>query len=246
MPVRLALLAVVAAALAPASARAEGCIVRGEHVVLADVVVGAGDTDGVDIDGARARAQLPATAQGSATVVVDDAVRFRGRRRNIWYTVARPVTTADGMVTLQAGAQVVKAHAGKGGVIAAAVMRFDDVLPGENKDPDETIRGLLLPCAALTLDQPPESESDAPDDGAAQPQETEDSWWIEKKPARTRTLRAAPRADAPSITMATIVEGQRFTFRRVAQQGDWMRVSRSGAGVTATGWIPRATLEPAD
>jgi len=125
-------------------------------------------------------------------------------------------------------------------------MRADDVLPGEDKDPEETIRGLLIPCGALTLDQPKDEGTDDADDVDTGDSADEGRWWLLKRASRTVVLRAEPRPRAPTVTLSTVVDGQKFAFERVGEQGAWMRVTRKGPGVEATGWIRRHELEPTD
>lgn len=241
---RLAVLGLAAIALGPSTARAEGCIVRGEHVILENVIGHSGDLVGIDLRGTRASARISAVSKALAKVAVDGAIAFEGTRGNIWYTLGRPLTVAHGMVTLNVGAQIVEAHTGEGGVIASAIIHAGDVLPGEDKDPEETIRGLHIPCAALTLDQPADRENDG--EGGRHQSGGDGTWWLEKKAARKVVLHVEPRPSAPTVTLATTIEGQQFSFERIAEDGSWMHVTRSGSGVRVTGWIRRADVEAGD
>jgi hypothetical protein len=241
---RLAVLGVAAIALGPSTARADGCIVRGEHVILENVIGHPSDLRGIDLKGTPARARIPPASHELATVTVDGAIAFKGRRGNIWYTIQRPLTIAHGMVMLKVGAQIVEARGGASRVIGSAVIRADDVFPGEDKDPEETIRALRIPCAALTLDQLADRENDGEVDVSNSG--GDGTWWLQRKSARTAVLHAEPTADAPTVTLATTVEGQQFSFERIAEDGSWMRVTRSGSGVRAIGWIRRADLEEGD
>jgi hypothetical protein len=164
--------------------RADECVVRGEHVVLESVVVRSGDVPVVvDLAGTSAQARIGVGRGAPHTVEVTDAIVFKGTRRNIWYTLARPLTVAHGMVELDAGAKVVNARARGAGVTASVVMSADDVLPGEDKAPDEIIQVVDLPCAALTLDEPGTDEQDDGDTEGLDSAGGNATWWRQRRAA---------------------------------------------------------------
>ncbi|HEY8922783.1 MAG TPA: hypothetical protein VIU64_00310, partial [Polyangia bacterium] len=195
---------------------------------------------------APASARVAARRGAPVAITVEGVIAFRGTRKNVWYRVARPITVVDGMVALDAGAQVVDAVSRGTDVVASVVMSADDVLEGEDKGAEETIRFVRIPCAALALDAPAQEEADDTKSSAADGNADERRYWIQKKAARSTTLRAQPRADAASVELTTTVDGHRFTFERVAEHGVWMRVMRAGSGARVTGWIRRDELEPSD
>jgi hypothetical protein len=240
-------LAVTSIALGPGAARADGCVVRGQHVVLADVIVRPSRVAplAVTLNDAPASARLGARRGAPVTISVEGAIAFQGGRKNVWYRVARPLTVADGMVELQAGARLVDAVARGTDVVASVVMRADDILEGEDKDADETARFVRIPCGALALDAPEQEEDDAMDIPDADSGD-EGRWWIQRKVGHSTTLRARPRAEALGVVLTTTLDEYHFAFERVEEHGRWMRVRRLGRGVRVTGWIRRRELEPSD
>lgn len=247
----------------PAAARpaAADCRVRGEHVTLADVVVRPDRSETFEVDLADVPAR--ATIGGGSRVRIDvsGAIAFRGSRKNVWFKIARPVLVADGVVRLTEGAELVHARADGDDVIASIVQWADDVLPGEDKDPDEVIAGIRIPCRALRLGGT-QGESDDPtdDEGGSTDEDAEPSehafepdpsprlgWWQSRGTRRTVVVRAAPRADAGGVTLSTIVTGEGlFDFEGVEKRGGWLRVRRAMWGAEVVGWIRRAELVAMD
>ncbi len=139
----------LSAAARPAAA---GCRVRGEHVTLENVVVRA------DINRRRwtstcptSRRVPPSVLEAACASMCRARCSFRGTRKNVWFTVAREIAVANGVVHLAEGAELVHARADGDGVVASVVQWADDVLPGEDKDPDEVIVGVRVPCRAVRL-----------------------------------------------------------------------------------------------
>jgi len=226
---------------------AGACVVRGENVVLENVLVRPGPAPLiVQLNGTPASARIGKSRWAAALLDVDGAIAFKGTRRNVWYTVARTLTLAHGMVELRPGAHVVGARARGNDVIASAVMHANDVLPGEEKDPDETLGSLRIPCAALTLDLDggdPDAEGTGGDEAAA----AEDAGYVVTRQAeRSIDVRVGPYESAHRVTLTTGVENERFSFRRLAESGPWMRVTRGRGRVRVTGWVRRARLEASD
>jgi hypothetical protein len=260
--VRLHLTLLVLAGL-PAAARpaAADCRVRGEHVTLADVVVRADRSETFEVDLADVPARATIGTGSRVRIDVSGAIAFRGARKNVWFETARPVVVADGVVRLAEGAELVHARADGNDVVASVVQWADDVLPGEDKDPDEVIAGIRIPCRALRLGDA-QGESDPMDDEAASTDENEAEpsghtfepdpsprlgWWQNRGTRRTILVRAAPRADAAGVPLSTIVTGEGlFDFEGVAQRGAWLRVRRAMWGAEIVGWIRRAELVAMD
>jgi hypothetical protein len=59
-------------------------------------------------------------------------------------------------------------------------------------------------------------------------------------------LRAAPRDDAPGVTLVSTVGGRQFDFQRLTERAAWMRVVHEARGVQTTGWIRRADVQSTD
>jgi len=226
---------------------AGACVVRGDEVTLEDVVVRPGAAPLIaHLEGTPVKARIGASRWVPARLDVEGPIAFKGTRRNVWYTIARALTVSHGMVELAPGAHLVFARARGNDVIASAVLRADDVLPGEDKDPEETLGSLRIPCAALTLDHEVRNveEDEAGDDDTDVPDDA--SYVVTRRAEHSIDLRAGPYESAPRVTLTTVVENERFIFRRLAESGAWMRVARRGGGVRVAGWVRRARLEAFD
>lgn len=250
-------LAGLSAAARPAAA---GCRVRGEHAVLNDVVVRADRSTTFEVGLADVAAQAVIGSADRVRIEVSGAIAFRGSRKNVWFEVARPIAVAGGVVRLDEGAELVHARADADGVVASVVLWADDVLPGEDKDPIQVIAGVRIPCGAVRLgtkhgksDDGGDDESDAASTGDA-PAPAGDrtferdlsprlGWWRNRGSGQSIVVRAAPRADAAGVTLASAATGDgQFDFEGIEQSGDWLRVRRAEWGAEIRGWIPRAEL----
>jgi hypothetical protein len=253
----------LSAAARPAAA---GCRVRGERVTLENVVVRADRSTTLDVDLSDIPARATIGAGSGVRLDVSGAITFRGTRKNVWFTVAREIVVANGLVRLAEGAELVHARADGDGVVASVVQWADDVLPGEDKDPDEVIVGVRVPCRAVRLgNKHGENDDDDDDDEATAETTTDDAaeagpasephgrfepdlapalgWWRNRGPRRSVAVRAAPRADAAVVTLATSVIGEgQFDFEGVEARGAWLRVRRAIWGAEIVGWIRRAEL----
>ena len=226
--------------------------VRGEHVTLENVVVRADQSTTLDVDLSDIPARATIGAGSSVRLDVSGAIAFRGTRKNVWFTVAREIAVANGVVHLAEGAELVHARADGDGVVASVVQWADDVLPGEDKDPDEVIVGVRVPCRAVRLGNK-HGENDDDDDEATAETTTDDAaeanpasephgrfepdlapalgWWRNRGPRRSVAVRAAPRADAAVVTLATSVIGEgQFDFEGVEARGAWLRMRRAHLG----------------
>ena len=255
-------LAGLAALSHPAAA---ACRVRGEHVTLSDVVVHADRSTKFEVHLADIPARATIGTGDEVRLDMSGAITFRGTRRNVWFTVARPVTTAGGVVRLAEGAEIVHARADGDSIVASVALSADDLLPGEDKDPDEVIAQVRLPCRAIRLgstqgeDDDEADDTDDTDDAAAEasaePASRSDrsfernlspalGWWRNRGSSRSIVVRAAPRTDAAGVTVTTLSTSEGFfDFEGVARRGDWLRVRRAMAGSEVVGWIRRAELE---
>lgn len=257
------MLLALAALPATTRAAAAGCRVRGEHVTLADVVVRADRSTTFEVDLADVPARATIGAGRRVPIDVAGAIAFRATRKNVWFTIAKPVAVANGVVRLTEGAELVHARADGGDVVASIVQWADDVVPGEDKDPDEVIAGIRVPCRALRLGDKEGEGDDSPDDesdAAAEAEPTSEpdhafepdvspplGWWQNRGSRRRIVVRSAPRADAAGVTLSTSVIGEGlFDFEGVAQRGRWLRVRRAIWGAEIVGWIRRTELVAMD
>jgi hypothetical protein len=251
----------LAGLLAAARPAAAGCRVKGEHAVIADVVVRADPSTTFEVGLSDIPARATIGAGSRARLDVSGAIAFQGTRENVWLTVARPVTVANGMVRLTEGAQLLHARADGDGVVASVGLWAEDVLPGENKDADDAVVGVRVPCRALRLGGKEGESDDEGDDGDDADSEAEDEPARELDPSfradpsprlghwqnvgsRERiVVRAAPKDSAAGVTLTTSIEGEGlFDFEGVEERGDWLRVRRAAAGAEIRGWIRRAEL----
>lgn len=240
----------LAASLLSARAAVAGCRVRGEHVTLGDVVVRPDRSDAAtafEVDLNDVPAQATIGAGNRVRVDVSGAIAFRGSRQNVWFTVARPVVVAGGVVRLVEGAELVHARADGDDVVASVVLWADDVLPGEDKDPDDVILGVRVPCRALRLGSKKGASDEVDDDDGGADLEPALGWWQNRGSRKRIVVRAAPRADADGVTLATETIGEGlFDFEGVEQRGGWLRVRRVVWGAEIVGWIRRAELVAMD
>jgi hypothetical protein len=247
-------------------ASAVACVVRGDAVRLDRIFIHPIGERKVSLDAYS----LPATARIGAAPGAPVALTFAGTlafdatASNVWYRIARPVVARHGMVQLLPGARIARAHADGGDVIGQVVWTADDVLEGEDTDPDETLGSVRVPCAALALGsgEPEEVENDgagnaddgdgggdadaetASDDaGNSDDEIASGDWWETRRGSARLVLRAAPRPTAATVTLRSLVDRDtHWPFVRLAGRGTWMKVTGRGERARVTGWIPRADL----
>jgi hypothetical protein len=225
----------LSAAARPATA---ACRIRGEHVTLGDVVVRVDASTTFDVGLSDVPAYATIGTGSHAHIDVSGAIAFQGTRENVWLSVARPVVVANGMVRLTEGAQLVHARADGDGIVASVALWADDVLPGENKDPDDVIAKVRVPCGAVRLgdaqgtgDDEGDDEGDAASEADAEPARELDStfrrdpsprlgWWRNRGTRKSIVVRAAPRADAAGVTLATETIGEGLFASRVSNSGE--------------------------
>src|SRR4051812_16625437 len=130
------------------------CVVRGSSVTLQDVTVQPPRDDAFQL-GVRevpASATLPAKCGAPLALDVAGDLVFKASRDQVWLSLTRDVTSADGLVTAMKGAHVIDACVRGAKVFGNLVAYSDDVLEGEHKPASEWIKEIELPCDALTLD----------------------------------------------------------------------------------------------
>ena len=221
------------------------CVIRGDHVRLERVVVHLKDTEEFDVDvkDATVAMTLPTEAGGPVGLVVDGAFSFTASRANAWLAIISDLSTAGGMVTLRRGSRLVDVTADGDMVVGSAVMDADDVLEGEDKDPDEVVTPVRVPCRLLVA-----GGVEADDRQADEDYPPSDVWWKPKGPeseAAAVQLRASRSTDAPSVLYRTphCLGPSCISLEQIEDADDWLLVGRSGSGVTVTGWVPRSQIE---
>lgn len=239
----------------PTLAAAAPCVVSGTDATFERVRYGKDEFEELGVNGMPAALVVPARRMGWAHGVFRGAVGFSGRVYNPWYTVMKPLTLLSGMLQLKPGAQVVNVYGDARGVHGDIVVWSDDVLRGEDKEPDEVLRDVALPCDALSLDDvdaPEDADADA-DAGLENTTSTEEEppWWGPRAgDTNAHRLYAAPRFDAPSVRyMAPHSEGKVYRpaleLEEVGRVRGWVRL-RIGAVTDFAGqfvgWAPRAEL----
>ena len=233
--------AVISALAYPVFARAD-CVVRGDDVSLDQVVVrpSKGPPFTVAVAGVAAIARIAGEGPDAAVTVVG-VVAFTGTARNVWYTLAAPVTARSGMVRLLPGARLIGVRARASKVVGAAVVRAGDSVAGQGREPDEKIDGISVPCGALTLDQPEESDEEGGRSMAA-----DRSIWGLRGHKRRVVLRASPSPAAAAAVVVAPGGDVNLVGERLAERGGWMQITILAESVHLTGWIPRRQLEKLD
>lgn len=233
----------MALVLLPSSlATAQECFVRGDDVKLENVIVHppGDDVFDVTIEGMSIAAKLPTRRGKRAQLTVDGVISFAGTAIDVWYTVNRPLDLAQGMVHLQRGAQVVHAHAKGNTVVAMVATWADDVLEGEDAEPDELVGEVAIPCAALSLG---EASDDAQADDQPNDPLGDDTFWAPRQPRSRITLRAGPDSHAPSVVFEYPNCENCIALERIEERNGWMRVGRRGWRAIVTGWVPKSMLQ---
>ncbi len=246
-------IALIAALLfAARAAYADPCTVVGTHAAFETVHVKTDDGHELDVHvgDMAAAAQVPSRRGAEARVAFRGVVAFYGRVPNIWYTVARDITVASGMVQLKRGAQIVDVYQDARGVHGKAIVwPGGDVLPGEDKHPDEVIGEITLPCDALALGVLEDTEEAAED--AAAGDDVERTWWFARgSEALGLQMYAQPRVSAQSVVYrAPNCSGafsgiQCLEIEEMERRGGWRKVRRMESDIVVEGWVPVAALAP--
>ena len=165
----------------------------------------------------------PGGLETPATVRVRGAFAFEARLDNgeIPARLKRGVDDLSGMVHLAQATEKLTLHAN----VRARLVDASVKLPGVE------LRGLTLPCDALTLDDVPEPKPSLEDGGEAR--------FVAK--GATLHFRTAPGRGA--AVEAAVEDPSALELRRVEEQGGWMRVTtRWPDGTTLTGWVKRDEL----
>ena len=137
----------------------------------------------------------------------------------------RGVDATNGMVHLAADTDKLTLHARVGGRWVDADVRLG---------PSVELRGLTLPCDALTLDD------DVPEPKPQLDEDTSPRWIAAGKLLH---FRGGP-DKGPAMEVA-VDEPEALELRRTEEQGDWMRVTtRWPDGTTIAGWVKKAELSP--
>jgi hypothetical protein len=237
------LVAVEAVALALSNpAAADDCVVRGAAASLDQVVVrpSEGPPFTVALAGISAVARLDDEGL-PATVAISGVVAFTGTTRDVWYTVATPVTAASGMVRLLRGARLVGVRARGSHMLGSAVVRAGDVHVGHNREPDEKIEGISVPCDALTLD-----DLDHADEATPGSMGGDGTTWGLRGRRRRMVLRSAPSPAATAVVVVAPGGEVDLVGERLAEREGWMQITTAAESVRLTGWIPRQQLEHLD
>jgi len=218
----------------PARADPPACVIRGEHVSVLDLEVRAGSATFT-----ATISNVPVVATSSPGKPIDLAVAgviaFHGTAHRIWYTLTAPTVVADGMVTLVPGSHVVSDRDDGADVIGDGVVYAEDVLPGEDKAPDEQVGSIRVPCSRLSLDWQSYDEA---------PRVTGDgTQWRAIADKTKLVIHSAASAGSSSVVYAALsCGGECFALTGITHRSGWRQVSASNEGVTVTGWVPDTEL----
>jgi len=234
------LLLVGAGSRAYADAPKHGCVVKGTSVTLEQVSIQpVGDTAiELGLAGVPVEARLPVKCGAPLDLRVGGSLAFRAKRDHVWLTVARDITSSDGLVSARKGAHVIDACVRGDRVIASAVTYSDDVLEGEAKPADEIVTPFDIPCDALVLD------TIALPDAVLDPGASEnDHYWKLRGERSKIALHVAPSAASPTRILESPSCSGCIQLLEVTVKKDWVEVEVGGEGVTATGWVKRSAVE---
>ncbi|HEY2744204.1 MAG TPA: hypothetical protein VGL86_06265 [Polyangia bacterium] len=167
----------------------------------------------------------PGGLETPATVHVKGALAFDAHLGNdaIPARTKRGTDDLSGMVHLAAAREKLTLHANVRAKLVDAAVRLTGI----------ELRGLTLPCDALTLDDvaPP---AFAPDEGSVAPR------FVAK--SSTLHFRSAPGGRGAEIEVA-VDDASALELKRIEEEGDWMRVTtRWPDGTTLHGWVKREEL----
>ncbi|HEX9102673.1 MAG TPA: hypothetical protein VF997_10735 [Polyangia bacterium] len=166
----------------------------------------------------------PGGLDSPATVRVRGALAFEARLGNdaIPVRLKRAVDDLSGMVHLAAATEKFTLHAN----VRARVVDASVKLPGVE------LRGLVLPCDALTLDDVAAPKLALEDAGEAR--------FVAK--GTTLHFRSAPGGRGAAVEVA-VDDPSALELKRVEEEGGWMRVTtRWPDGTTLHGWVKREEL----
>jgi hypothetical protein len=223
------LLATGAVLLTAGVASARGtCVVEGKHVapIVIDVAPREATAFKLRVEGVPVQVETGGLEQ-PAVAHVRGALSFDGTvaAAEIPARTRRAVDALNGMVHLAQATEKLTLHGNVRGKVVDADVRVGGV----------ELRGLTLPCDALTLDEVPSPKPSMDDDGSAR-----------FVPATKRLqFRGAPGGRGAAMEVA-VEDPSALELKRVEEQGGWVRVtSRWADGTTLAGWVKRDELKPA-
>jgi len=199
----------------------------------------------VDIENVPAAIKVVPYAGVAATIEVQGPVRFMAQRKNLWLTLAKDFASADGLVSMRRGSKLVHAHLDGNAVIVAPVLYYNDVLSGEDKDADEFVVPVRVPCSILTLDEIHDEALDTiheNDEFAATPSDA--TWWEPKSETYHIRIYAQPKASSRFVDIVHPSCSNCIELLGVGERGAWLNVQSYGEGVLARGWLQRSTVKP--
>jgi len=154
----------------------------------------------------------------------------------IWYTAR--TDASDGMVSVGRGAKVVGQRARGGVLFGRAVLYADDMLEGDDKEPDQDVGALQIPCSKLSLDwdggAAPADTADSDDE----PEITGDGTYWKSRRGPTLELFASPTTKARSVTVRALScsgEGCLWVESIEAKTG-WRKVIAANEAMVV-GWV---------
>jgi hypothetical protein len=225
--------------VAHAHAEPARCVVAGRSVTLQEIAVKPPGAEPfqLGIDAVPAIAHLPSRCGAPLDLDIGGALVFSASRENVRLSLAREITTPDGLVTLKRGAEVIDACMRGDRVIASAILENDDVLAGENKPASQQVKNIEIPCDALTLDAVELAEADffMGDENARQ--------WELRDEASSIALFVQPNTNAPSRIYESPSCVGCIKLDEVRRTRHWVLVEASGLGVAARGWVRRSLVK---
>ena len=245
------ILVIIALVIGARTARADTCVVRGSKVSLEKITVRPPGADAftATVRDVPAAATLPSKQVAPLTLEIGGALEFAATRDDVWLRLARDMSWADGTVIAKRGARVIDAYVKGDRVIASAVLYSNDVLEGEKKRPFQVVRGLDLPCDALTLDAVEMKDDEMlepakPDPAGKASDESIAHTWQLRRGRQRLTLRREPKTKATGYVIEEPnCEDGCIDVVELERKGAWIRVETFGEGFTVRGWARTADLK---
>jgi hypothetical protein len=210
------------------AAEARGtCVIEGKKTapIVVEVTPREASPFKLRVEGVPAAVETGGSEQ-PATVHVKGALVFdaHAQAADIPARTKRSVEALSGMVTLAAATEKLTVHA----ALRANRAEVNVRLPGVE------LRGVILPCDALTLDDVNEPKATLEDDGSVR---------VVPTGKLVHLRNAAGKGEAMEIA---VEDPSDLELKRVEEQGSWLRVtSRWPDGTMIHGWVQKSEVQAA-
>ncbi|HUS27667.1 MAG TPA: hypothetical protein VMZ53_04140 [Kofleriaceae bacterium] len=229
--------------VASAHADPARCAVVGSSVTLQEITVAVPHEEPfqLGLQAVPAIAHIPARCGAPLELDVRGAIAFTASRDLVRLRLTRKITTPDGLVTLERGAQVIDACMRGDVVVASAILEEDDVLEGEHKPADQFVRDVEVPCDALSLDV---IESTTDDALPVDDEEVVHRWELRGEASKI-ALYKQPNMKASARLLESPSCSGCIKLEEVKRTKHWLLVAAYayGGSVEARGWVRRSLVK---